>query len=440
MPVSEQMNLYPIYLQHPVICTDSRNCPTGSLFFALKGENFNANAFALPALEKGCSFAVVDEAEFAIDDRFILVDNVLESLQQLAAYHRKQVGTKIIGITGTNGKTTTKELIAAVLKEKYNILYTQGNLNNHIGVPLTLLQLTPDHEIAVIEMGANHIGEIEFLCGIANPDFGIITNVGKAHLEGFGSLEGVMKTKAELYCSISRQGQLVFLNSGNTLLERMANESGLIQPEKIVRYSLDTNDHAAEYVAGITDCSPFLNMKWNKKGTAESDIKTHLIGSYNAENVLAAITIGDYFGVPADQIKNGLENYVPQNNRSQLTVTDKNKLVVDTYNANPTSMRAAILNFAQMDVNQKTLILGDMLELGDQSQEEHQNIVDLLQQNRLKNVLLVGNVFKMTRNSYSSFERVEELIGYIHEHPLTNNYILIKGSRGIKLEKVIPSL
>jgi len=440
MPVSEQMNLYPIYLQHPVICTDSRNCPTGSLFFALKGENFNANAFALPALEKGCSFAVVDEAEFAIDDRFILVDNVLESLQQLAAYHRKQVGTKIIGITGTNGKTTTKELIAAVLKEKYNILYTQGNLNNHIGVPLTLLQLTPDHEIAVIEMGANHIGEIEFLCGIASPDFGIITNVGKAHLEGFGSLEGVMKTKAELYCSISKQGQLVFLNSGNTLLERMANESGLIQPEKIVRYSLDTNDHAAEYVAGITDCSPFLNMKWNKKGTAESDIKTHLIGSYNAENVLAAITIGDYFGVPADQIKNGLENYVPQNNRSQLTVTDKNKLVVDTYNANPTSMRAAILNFAQMDVNQKTLILGDMLELGDQSQEEHQNIVDLLQQNRLKNVLLVGNVFKMTRNSYSSFERVEELIGYIHEHPLTNNYILIKGSRGIKLEKVIPSL
>ena len=440
MPVSEQMNLYPIYLQHPVICTDSRNCPTGSLFFALKGENFNANAFALPALEKGCSFAVVDEAEFAIDDRFILVDNVLESLQQLAAYHRKQVGTKIIGITGTNGKTTTKELIAAVLKEKYNILYTQGNLNNHIGVPLTLLQLTPDHEIAVIEMGANHIGEIEFLCGIANPDFGIITNVGKAHLEGFGSLEGVMKTKAELYCSISKQGQLVFLNSGNTLLERMANESGLIQPEKIVRYSLDTNDHAAEYVAGITDCSPFLNMKWNKKGTAESDIKTHLIGSYNAENVLAAITIGDYFGVPADQIKNGLENYVPQNNRSQLTVTDKNKLVVDTYNANPTSMRAAILNFAQMDVNQKTLILGDMLELGDQSQEEHQNIVDLLQQNRLKNVLLVGNVFKITRNSYSSFERVEELIGYIHEHPLTNNYILIKGSRGIKLEKVIPSL
>jgi UDP-N-acetylmuramoyl-tripeptide--D-alanyl-D-alanine ligase len=440
MPVSEQMNLYPIYLQHPVICTDSRNCPKGSLFFALKGENFNANAFALPALEKGCSFAVVDEAEFAIDDRFILVDNVLESLQQLAAYHRKQVGTKIIGITGTNGKTTTKELIAAVLKEKYNILYTQGNLNNHIGVPLTLLRLTLDHEIAVIEMGANHIGEIEFLCGIANPDFGIITNVGKAHLEGFGSLEGVMKTKAELYCSISRQGQLVFLNSGNTLLERMANESGLIQPEKRVRYSLDTNDHAAEYVAEITDCSPFLNMKWNKKGTAESDIKTHLIGSYNAENVLAAITIGDYFGVSADQIKNGLENYVPQNNRSQLTVTDKNKLVVDTYNANPTSMRAAILNFAQMDVNQKTLILGDMLELGDQSQEEHQIIVDLLQQNRLKNVLLVGNVFKMTRNSYPCFERVEELIGYVREHPFTNNYILIKGSRGIKLEKVIPSL
>jgi len=434
------MNLYSIYLQHPVICTDSRNCPSGSLFFALKGENFNANAFAILALEKGCSYAVVDEASYAIDERFILVDDVLESLQQLAAYHRKKLGTKIIGITGTNGKTTTKELIAAVLKEKFNILYTQGNLNNHIGVPLTLLQLTSEHEMAVVEMGANHLGEIEFLCGIACPDFGIITNVGKAHLEGFGSLEGVMETKSELYSSISKQGQLVFMNSGNALLERMAKETGLTQPEKIVRYSLDATDQAAGYLAGITDCSPFLNIKWNKKGKAESEIKTHLIGSYNAENVLAAIAIGDYFGVPADRIKNGLENYIPQNNRSQLTVTDKNKLVVDTYNANPTSMRAAILNFVQMDVNQKTLILGDMLELGDQSLEEHQNIVDLLKQNRLENVLLVGTVFTKTLNSYSSFEHVEELIAYVHEHPLTNNYILIKGSRGIKLEKIIPSL
>jgi len=440
MPVTEQMNLYSIYLQHPIICTDSRNCPSGSLFFALKGENFNANAFALPALEKGCAYAVVDQAEYALDDRFILVNNVLESLQQLALYHRKLLGTKIIGITGTNGKTTTKELIAAVLKEKYNILYTQGNLNNHIGVPLTLLQLTSEHQIAVIEMGANHPGEIQFLCNIACPDYGIITNVGKAHLEGFGSLEGVMKTKAELYTYISASGQLIFINSGNALLLSMATKSGINQPDRILGYSLNDQDDAADYFAGITNCSPFLSIKWNKKGTDTHEIKTHLIGSYNAENVLAAITIGNYFGVTTDQIKNGLENYIPQNNRSQLTVTEHNKLVVDTYNANPTSMLAAILNFGQMNVEQKTLILGDMLELGDQSAEEHQIIVNLLQQNGLKNVLLVGKAFKKTQNSYSNFENVDDLINFMHKNPLTNNYILIKGSRGIKLEKVIPLL
>jgi len=440
MPVSEKMNLYSIYLQHPIICTDSRNCPSGSLFFALKGENFNANAFALPALEKGCAYAVVDEAEYVIDERFILVNNVLETLQQLALYHRKLLGTKIIGITGTNGKTTTKELIAAVLKEKYNILYTQGNLNNHIGVPLTLLQLTSEHEIAVIEMGANHPGEIQFLCNIACPDYGIITNVGKAHLEGFGSLEGVMKTKAELYAFISALGKLIFINSGNALLLNMAEESGLTQPDRVLRYSLNTQGNAADYFAEITDCSPFLNIEWNVRGKDTHEIKTHLIGSYNAENVLAAITIGDYFGVTTEQIKDGLENYIPQNNRSQLTVTEHNKLVVDTYNANPTSMQAAILNFRQMHVEQKTLILGDMLELGNQSAEEHQSIIDLLQQNSFKNVLLVGKVFKKTRNPYSTFENVNDLISFVHKNPLTNNYILIKGSRGIKLEKVIPLL
>ena len=434
------MNLYSIFLQHPTICTDSRVCPLGSIFFALKGENFNANAFALSALEKGCAYAVVDHAEFAIDDRFILVNDVLESLQQLATYHRKQLGTKIIGITGTNGKTTTKELIAAVLKESYNILYTQGNLNNHIGVPLTLLQLTAEHQIAVIEMGANHPGEIQFLCDIACPDYGIITNVGKAHLEGFGSLEGVMKTKAELYRFISAHGQLIFINSGNPLLVSMAAESGIIQPDKMLGYSLNKEENAADYFAEITDCSPFLSMDWNKKGTNATEIKTHLIGSYNAENVLAAITIGNYFGVTNDQIKTGLENYIPQNNRSQLTVTERNKLVVDAYNANPTSMRAAILNFAQMDVPQKTLILGDMLELGVQSEEEHQNIVNLLQQNSFKNVLLVGKDFKKTKNSYPSFENVDDLISFVNENPVTNHYILIKGSRGIKLEKVLPSL
>ncbi len=433
------MQLYPIFLQHPIICTDSRICPEGSLFFALKGDNFNANAFALPALEKGCAYAVVDEAEYAIDERFILVDDVLESLQQLAAYHRKQLGTPILGITGTNGKTTTKELIAAVLQEKYTILFTQGNLNNHIGVPLTLLQLKPEHQLAVIEMGANHPGEIKQLCEIAHPDYGIITNVGKAHLEGFGSLEGVMKSKAELYEHVLKNGKLIFINTGNPLLEQMAFEAGFKRPGKKIGYSLES-DYEAEYSAMITDCSPYLHMKCSLRDEVFFEVETQLIGSYNAENVLAAVAIGDYFELSDLQIKEGLEKYNPQNNRSQLTVTEHNKLVVDTYNANPTSMRAAIMNFAQMEVAHKTLILGDMFELGDQSAVEHQHIVNLLQQNRFKNVLLVGKDFKNTVNSFHNFSTVSDLIDYVKANPLTNNYILIKGSRGMKLEKVLTSL
>jgi len=434
------MQLYSIFIKHPVICTDSRACPAGSLFFALKGDNFNANAFALSALQKGCAYAVVDEAEYAIDERFILVNNTLETLQDLAHYHRKQLGTTIIGITGTNGKTTTKELIAAVLKEKFNILYTQGNLNNHIGVPLTLLQLKAEHELAVIEMGANHPGEIKLLAKIACPDYGIITNVGKAHLEGFGSFEGVMKTKAELYGFIAAYGKKIFINNGNSNLLKMATESGLSDTEKKIGYNLDMNDSDSEIVGEITDCSPFLQLNCGKKNGTIFEIKTHLIGSYNAENVLAAVTIGNYFGLTNEQIKTGLENYIPQNNRSQLTVTEHNKLVVDAYNANPTSMRAAILNFAQMKVEAKTLILGDMLELGEQSNEEHQNAVDLLQQNNFENVLLVGTDFKKTKNDYNCFDGVAELQTYLDEHPIRNNYILIKGSRGIKLEKVLPLL
>jgi UDP-N-acetylmuramoyl-tripeptide--D-alanyl-D-alanine ligase len=432
------MQLYQIFLQYPIICTDNRKCPSGSLFFALKGEHFNANEFALSALENGCVYAVVDEAKFAIDNRFILVDNVLESLQELAAYHRKQLKTKIIGITGTNGKTTTKELIAAVLKEKFSILYTQGNLNNHIGVPLTLLQLKQEHQMAIIEMGANHQGEIKTLCDIAFPDYGIVTNVGKAHLEGFGSLEGVMKTKAELYESISAFGKLIFINSGNPLLVQMAIESGLNVSGKKVEYSITNKE--TECFGEVTDCSPFLQMNYIVKGKDKVEIKTQLIGAYNAENVLAAVTIGSYFGLTDEQLKTGLENYIPQNNRSQLTVTDRNKIVIDTYNANPTSMAAAIMNFAQMEVDHKTLILGDMLELGDQSPAEHQNIIDLLQQNQFENVLLVGKDFMNTKNLYLNFENVTELIDFVNKKPLINNYILIKGSRGIKLEKVLPLL
>ena len=435
------MHLHSIFLEHPIICTDSRVCPEGSIFFALKGDNFNANAFALSALEKGCAFAVVDEPEFAIDERFILVENVLESLQQLAAYHRKQLGTRIIGITGTNGKTTTKELIAAVLKEKYNILYTQGNLNNHIGVPLTLLQLKPEHQLAIIEMGANHPGEIKMLCEIACPDHGIITNVGKAHLEGFGSFEGVKKTKAELYEYIFEHGKNIFINKDNEHLVEMATNVGFeIDKAHVREYSLDPENWICYIYGQITGCSPFLEMECTIDLFDKFNVKTKLIGAYNAENVLAAVAIGEYFGLEKNEIKSGLEKYVPQNNRSQLTVTNRNKLVVDAYNANPTSMQAAILNFAQMEVEHKTLILGDMLELGEQSAKEHQNVVDLLQQNKFENVLLVGNEFKNTNHSFEIFNDVNELIVFLEENPIDGNYILIKGSRGIKLEKVLASL
>jgi len=434
------MQLYSIFLQHPIICTDSRVCPKDSIFFSLKGDNFNANAFALSALEKGCSHAVVDEAEFAIDNRFILVENVLETLQKLATYHRKKLGTKILGITGTNGKTTTKELIAAVLKEKFNILFTQGNLNNHIGVPLTLLQLKPEHQIAVIEMGANHPGEIKQLAEIADPDYGIITNVGKAHLEGFGSFEGVKQTKKELYDYIFANGKEIFINKDNADLVEMASEAGFEACKRTYEYSLDSNCNSCIVCGRVINCSPFLNIDCTI-GTSETlTISTQLIGTYNAENVLAAIAIGHYFGVENNSTKQGLENYIPQNNRSQLTVTENNKLIVDAYNANPTSLSAAIMNFSQMEVENKTLIIGDMLELGAQSEVEHQNIIALLQQNKFRNVLLVGKEFSKTKNQFRCFADVNELINYLEKLPIKKHFVLIKGSRGIKLEKVISVL
>ncbi len=434
------MQLYSIFQQHPVICTDSRTCPEGSIFFALKGENFNANEFAINALENGCAYAVIDEPEFATYERFIVVDNVLESLQQLALYHRNTLKTKIVGITGTNGKTTTKELIASVLGVKYNILYTQGNLNNHIGVPLTLLKLKPEHEIAIIEMGANHPGEIKTLVEIACPDYGIITNVGKAHLEGFGSFEGVMNTKAELYDYIAKNGKQIFINSENQFLKKMAEKSGLNNSGNQIEYCLTENESTATATGKITECSPLLNMQCRTNQGTIFDVSTKLIGAYNAENVLAAVTIGNFFGLTDAEIKQGLENYQPTNNRSQLTETEKNKLVVDTYNANPTSMKAAILNFAQMKVDNKTLILGDMLELGQQSNVEHQAIVDLIINYKFQSVYLVGTEFIKTTNPYKTFSDVAEAINFLDQNPIKNNYILIKGSRGIKLEKVISIL
>lgn len=432
--------LYSLFLKNPIICTDSRTCPTGSIFFALKGDNFNANAFALSALQKGCSYAVVDEAEYAIDDRFVLVDNVLASLQQLARYHRQQLGTPIIAITGTNGKTTTKELIAAVLKQKFDILFTQGNLNNHIGVPLTLLKLKHHHEMAVIEMGANHPGEIKLLAEIACPDFGIVTNVGKAHLEGFGSFEGVMKTKAELYDYIVADGQLVFINKGNDLLLQMATKSGLTDSSKRCEYSLVDSDHSLSNYGITTGCSPFLSMKFKGDDHEFYDVNTKLVGAYNAENVLAAVAIANYFGVEDALIKKGLEEYTPQNNRSQLTVTERNRLVVDAYNANPTSMKASIANFAQMEVENKILVLGDMLELGEQSDFEHRQIVELLQLNTFKKVYLVGKEFEKIKSQYHCLPDVTQLSTLFEKEPIHDSIVLIKGSRGIQLEKLIPFL
>ena len=417
------MDLYSLFLQHPVVTTDSRDCPQGSIFFALKGDTFNGNQYAAAALEKGCAYAVVDEAEYAIDNRFVLVPDVLTALQQLANEHRRALGTKIIGVTGTNGKTTTKELIATVLSKKYNVLYTQGNFNNHIGVPKTLLRLTKEHEIAVIEMGANHPGEIKTLVDIVEPDCGIITNVGKAHLEGFGSFEGVIKTKGELYDFLrTKSGAKVFIDADNEHL------MGIADGLELVKYGVDTKAGDVVVKGEVKACDPFLRFSWNG-----GEVQTHLIGAYNIYNMLAAATIGLHFGVTPEQVNEALAGYVPSNNRSQLTVTDRNKLIVDTYNANPTSMMAALKNFTLMTVSPKMAILGDMRELGSVSAAEHQKVIDYLKKEHIDDVWLVGEEFGKTVCSYRKFHNVDEVKQELNTNPVTGKYILIKGSNGIKL-------
>ena len=422
-------SLYEIFQKHPVVTTDSRDCPAGSLFFALKGESFDGNKFAQSALEQGCAYAVVDEQEYAVDgdDRFIVVDDVLECLQQLARHHRRTLGTRIIGVTGTNGKTTTKELIAAVLSEKYNVLYTQGNFNNHIGVPKTLLRLTPEHDIAVVEMGANHPGEIHTLVNIVEPDCGIITNVGKAHLEGFGSFEGVLHTKGELYDFLrTRENSVVFIDAGNVHLKGIAN--GLKQ----VEYGLGSDERLTAN-GEVVECAPFVKLRWRHGGGAWNEVQTQLIGIYNALNMLAASCIGLYFGVSETQISHALAQYKPTNNRSQLTVTQHNHLVVDTYNANPTSMTAALLNFKEMKVPNKMVILGDMRELGSSSREEHQKVVDLLSTIDLDEVWLVGDEFGAIPGDYRKFHDVQEVKAALAQHSPEQRYILIKGSNSMRL-------
>lgn len=425
----EISTLYNIFLSHPQVTTDSRECPEGSIFFALKGESFNGNAFAKAALEKGCAYAVIDEEAYAEpgNDRLILTDDCLNTLQRLANYHRRALGTTIIGVTGTNGKTTTKELISAVLQQTHHVLFTQGNFNNHIGVPKTLLRLTRENDIAVVEMGANHPGEIKTLVNIAEPDYGIITNVGKAHLLGFGSFEGVIKTKGELYDFLRQKKEsVVFINHYNDYLQNIAR--GLKQ----VEYGAQINEKLA--VNGeVISCAPFLKFRWRHGDGEWHEVQTHLIGSYNIDNMMAAACIGLYFHVSPEQIDEALRSYVPSNNRSQLDVTAHNKLIIDAYNANPTSMMAALKNFRDMEVTPKMAILGDMRELGDVSHEEHQKIVNFLKEAGITNTWLVGEEFGKTTCEFRKFANVEDVKKAIREKIPEGYYILIKGSNGIKL-------
>lgn len=421
--------LYKHYQEHPVVTTDSRDCPVGSIFIALKGETFDGNQFAASALEKGCSMAVVSDAAVAgTDPRMVLVSDTLQTYKDLAREHRRQFDIPVIGITGTNGKTTTKELTRAVLAQRYNVMATEGNYNNDVGVPKTLLRLRPEHEIAIVEMGASHPGDIQTLAETAEPTCGLITNVGKAHLQGFGSFEGVVHTKGELYANLAeRSGSVIFVNADNPHL------MGIL-PEGIetVLYTQDASKETR--VCGeVVACDPFLRLRWREADGPWHAVTTHLIGSYNLDNVLAAVTVGLQFGVTPQQICAAIEGYVPSNNRSQLTETSHNHLIVDAYNANPTSMAAALDNFSLMQVSPKMAILGEMRELGASSAEEHQRIVERLANCPFDMVWLVGSEFAAIDCPYRKFANVEEVKAALAADCPQGYYILIKGSNGTKL-------
>lgn len=422
--------IYQLYKAHPVVTTDTRNCPEGSMFFALKGERFNGNEFAAQALEAGCAYAVIDEPVYNLGDRYILVDDVLKTLQDLAHYHRMQLRIPVVGITGTNGKTTTKELVSAVLSTKYNTLYTQGNFNNHIGVPLTLLRLNEEHEVAVIEMGANHPGEIDALVHIVSPDYGLITNVGSAHLEGFGSFEGVVKTKTELYRYLGKHDGTVFISSEDTLLQSHATEL------KKILYGVS---ETANYRGELDDKSLFVSFSFTVNGNSYP-VNTQLIGGYNFYNLMAAVAVGSTLAVAPEQIVNALESYTPTNNRSQFQDTGKNKLIIDAYNANPSSMKVAIENLKQIDAPFKAVILGDMRELGQASAEEHRKVVELLNAAQFDKVWLCGTEFANTNSQFLSFPTIDLLKAALIENPINGYTILIKGSRGMKLEQILDIL
>ena len=430
--------LYKLYQQHPCITTDSRDCPAGSIFLALKGESFNGNQFALQALEKGCSYAIIDEKEYLAGERTILVDDCLQTFKDLAREHRRQFNIPVIGITGTNGKTTTKELVRAVLAEKYNVLATEGNFNNDVGVPKTLFRLSSEHEIAIIEMGASHPGDIKTLAETAEPTCGLITNVGRAHLLGFGSVEKVVKTKGELYDFLSRRGEsLVFINADNERLLSILPDNVWVAP-----YSSHADNAEGCTVGEVVSCAPFLKFRWRESDSNLEErgeqvqwyeVQTQLIGAYNLDNMMAAIAVGLNFGVEPEAINRALTVYKPSNNRSQLTVTDKNRLVVDAYNANPSSMRAALDNFLLMDVSPKMVILGEMRELGNSSRKEHHKLVARLADSGFDKVWLVGDEFTDLPASFRHFHNVEEVKAAIAADQPQGYYILIKGSNGTRL-------
>ena len=425
--------LYNIYKQHPVITTDSRVCPDGAMFFALKGPTFNGNKYAEEAVGKGCSYAVVDEWDEhkARPEYIIVVDDVLTVLQKLANHHRNQFKTPVIAITGTNGKTTTKELVAAVLSKEFKVLYTQGNFNNHIGVPLTLLSMTKEHEIAVIEMGASHRGDIKELCEIAAPNFGLITNIGVAHIEGFGSVENIVKTKTELFDYLEQNNGKAFVNSS------LKDALSLLHKMDMNEYGIDNQ---SLFVSGsIISNYPYLEFEW-QFFEKKHHVKTHLVGDYNMDNALAAITIGSFFGINSEFINDALEPYIPKNSRSQFEKTEKNTLIIDAYNANPTSMKAALDNFVNYPLSPKALIIGEMRELGGVSQAEHQQLVDLIEAYSFTQVYLVGSSFKQLSTVYPIYDNVGDLIQKLTAHPLSDYCILIKGSNGVQLEKVVSFL
>lgn len=419
--------LYDIYLQYPHVQTDTRKLKQGDIYFALKGENFNGNQFAKQALEAGASYAVIDELAYQLNDQCILVDDVLSSLQQLACHHRKQFKIPFIAITGSNGKTTTKELMHAVLSSTYKTSATEGNLNNHIGIPLTILKIKKDTEIAIIEMGANHQKEIEGYCKIALPTHAIINNCGKAHLEGFGGIEGVRKGKGELFDYIREINGIIFRNADLDYLISMS--SGIDQQ---ITYGSTT----ADYRGIIESNEPLLNVAITTP-KLECIIRTQLVGEYNFPNVMAAVAIGSYFNIPIETIQRSIEHYSPSNSRSQLIVQGSNTIILDAYNANPTSMAAAIRNFRNADYPNKVVMIGAMMELGEESQHEHQQIISLLEESNWNYVVLVGGDFKNCHHSFIYFNTSQEASAWYTSKSFEHTSFLIKGSRAMAMEKVL---